>query len=166
MPVVEVLEVVDVDVQARDLTAVREPRVDLVRDAQIARQPRERIERAQLGRAAQGGRDTGHQLVDVERLRHEVVGAVPKARGHLGGGPLRRDEDDRDVPRAPVAAELAMHVVAGQERHGDVQDDQVGPRPARLLECRLAVRGEDAVVARLLEGQIDQGPSRRVVVRD
>src|SRR5207244_12817288 len=46
VPVVEVLEVVDVDVQARDLAAVGEPRLDLVSDAQVAGESRERLEGA------------------------------------------------------------------------------------------------------------------------
>src|SRR5437773_2254565 len=57
VPVVEVLEVIDVDVQACGLTAVGEPRVDLVRDAEIPRKARERIQRAELGRAPQRGCD-------------------------------------------------------------------------------------------------------------
>ena len=48
--VVEVLEVVEVDIQARHLTLVGEPRVDLVSDAQVARKAGQRIERAELGR--------------------------------------------------------------------------------------------------------------------
>src|SRR4029079_191048 len=82
------------------------------------------------------------QLVRVERLGDVIVRAKVEARGLVGGGALRRQQDHR---HGPALAELAHDLDAVQIGHDDVEEDDVWPYLLRLLERLLAtVRGDDA----------------------
>src|SRR5262249_47010549 len=93
---------------------------------------------------AQVARDDTEELVDVERLGHEIVRVDP-LRPLLGlrGG---RQHDDRD-PTAVHGPETPPEPPAIHSRHAHVEEDQIRQSRPELLERREPVLREPYAVA-------------------
>ena len=78
----------------------------------------------------------------------------------------RRQEDDRQLARGLVTAQLAGDLPAVEVRHHHVEQDEVGQQLSRQLERLLAVARLDRVHP--LEAQVDaaEQPDRGLVVDD
>ena len=113
--------------------------------------------------AAQDRADARRELVGVERLGDVVVGAEVEALGLVRGGPLGRQQDDRD--RAALA-ELAHDLDAVEVGHDDVQQDDVRADLLGLGQRLLAAVGGDDAEALLAEGERDEFRDARLVVGD
>ena len=111
--------------------------------------------------------DPGEQLCRVERLDEVVVGAGPQAAHLLLDLALGRQHDDRDVAGGPLLRpDLRGDLVAVELREHDVQEDQVGCLGAPQAESFRAIRGDEDVVALLLERVLQESLDVRVIVDD
>jgi len=92
----------------------------------------------------EGALDEYGQVVEVDRLRYEVVRAVAHRVYRVLDGtvPGKYDDRNRRVPRRDVPQELA----AGKSRHAKVRDDEVDVPAIRCLDSFLAVSGQLDVV--------------------
>ncbi len=144
--VVELLEVVEVAVEADGARPVPEPPFDLGHDRDVPRQAGQRVEGPQAGGAPQSGGHPRHQLVGVKGFGHVVVGTVEKPPCLVRRSGLRGEEDHRDVTRREVAAERAMDVIAREVRHHDVEDDHLGRMSARKPQALDPVARADALI--------------------
>ncbi len=93
------------------------------------------------------------ELVEVERLAEDVVGAEPHRLGDLVDRGLAADDDHRR--RDPGGANEREDLVARFLRHVQIENDQAEAALADQPDCLLAVLGLDDVGPFVLE-QLDQ----------
>ncbi len=115
-----------------------------------------------LVRQAVGDRD--QQPVAVDRLLHEVVGALPHRRDRGLDVAMARDHDDRHADVR--GAEPLQHLEPVETRHLDVQQHDVGSMPLGLSQAVGAVCGLEDLVAVILQVQADGVTDGRIVVDD
>ena len=156
--VVDLLEAVHVDHQARQLRAVAAGELELVRERVVEAatvvesgervRDREHLDRAQhrlelrvaahqflaLGLCSQGGEDPRVELRVVEGLGQVVVRADVQTFDSIRDLAPHREHDDRDVARLFVQLEPATHREAVHVAHHDVEQHEVRRGQARLLE--------------------------------
>ena len=130
---------------------------------QVTRREGRRIGGLRAPVAAQGGADSGRQLVHAERLGQVIVRAFIE-RLHLlpllgAGG---QDEDGHVAPGPQAAADL-QPVHAG---HHQVQDDQVRHGCRRKAQGLLAVRRRADLVALRAQAAQHSAADLRLVVHD
>jgi PAS domain S-box-containing protein len=116
------------------------------------------------------------ELARTERLDHIVVGSRGEPGRDVSLLRQRGQEDDRDVRRGRILAELPAHLQAGHAGHHDVQESQVRRMRARVGQRGQAVaelpdlvtlppelEGHQELDVRVIFGQKDRGhpsPSR------
>jgi len=87
----------------------------------------------------QQGPHAGHQLLPVEGLAQEVVGARLDSPDPLVGGLQRGDHHDGNQDRPRVRLEPSADLVPVERRHDDVQENQVGRVGLNLRQSLVAV---------------------------
>jgi hypothetical protein len=183
VPVVDLLEVVDVHQQHRDREGVPARRAEddvqrlievtaVVQAGEVVgpRHPVELLGAApQLGaqdRDLHRSRHARQQLGRVRWLAQVVVRTGPQGAHDVLAAGAAGEEDDRQVLRARVVLEGSDRLEAVQHRHLDVEQDGVDAPPCRPARARLAVLGLEHRVARGLELHAHERAHRLAVVRD
>src|SRR5215218_2853781 len=77
--------------------------------------------------------DQAREVVEIERLHDVAVDAAVVGRRHVAGRGRRREHDHRRRPQLGVAADLLEHLEPVLLREVEVEQDEVGPRRARVL---------------------------------
>jgi len=149
VPVVDLLEVVDVEHEQAHRTAVavvgRGRSAQGVVEGGAVVQPRERVDARLLPQqvdellAAQGHPHARLELHRMEGLGDVVHGAALERVGHVLDAALHGDEEHGHVARGGVLLQHATHLEPVHVRHVDVQEDHGGP---------LGDRGADALGGR------------------
>ncbi len=84
--------------------------------------------------AAQDGAHAKHELLRAEGLGEIVVGAEGKTLNAVGLFAPRRQHEHGDVARGIGTAELLQHVIAGDARQHEIENDQGRSIASRDLE--------------------------------
>ena len=165
-PVVVVvsLEVVEVGIEQGEGDVLSDAPPDLLLDADVPRQTRERRERPHLAGPAKRSLDPGQQLNWVERLDDVVVGSRRQAEHLVRGQCLRRQHDDAGRRRSGVAPEPLRNLEAVELRHHDVEEDEIRAELNGPLQRLLAVRCNRDLVAGRAQVHLDEPCDVRVVV--
>jgi hypothetical protein len=108
---------------------------------------RPQARRASVRTAFEALVDAGQQVVFVVGFAHVEIHADFLGMQAVLVGGARGDHDDRDVPQALVAANVARQFEAVHARHFDVQQHDVGHHVDQLLERIDAVLGGQHMVA-------------------
>src|SRR5690606_10007366 len=162
--VVEGLEVVQVAVDEGEHLARGDPILDLLGDAEVAREPRQRRQVAGGLGAAQDRLDPGHEFGDVEGLGDVIVRAQLEAAYPVLGQAAGGEEDDRGVAGGGVTSNPVESGEAVHPRHHDVEEDQVGGPGDRLLQRLLAVEGGLHLVTLQFEIDPDNLKDVRIII--
>ena len=111
--------------------------------------------------------DTCDQLGRIDRFGEEIRGTAAEQLSHLLAVDGRGLQQDRDVGKVGVGAQLAADVQPVQIRHLHVQQDQVRPEAPDLLQSRAAAIGEFQPGEFLLPQDAgDELATQRIVIRD
>ncbi len=108
--------------------------------------------------------DGNVQLIEIHRLAHEVVG--PELERGLDVVELRIGGDHDDGAGVAILPELIEHFDAGEVRHADVEQDQIGRFMLGEFERRFSGVGLDHVVAPLLTLLAERPAYQALVVHD
>ena len=160
------LEVVEVDVQDREGAVLAHLALDLLLDADVPRQARERREVAHLLRAPERPLHAGEELDRVEGLDDVVVRAGLQSRDLVRGERFRGEHDDARVRGLRILPEALCHLEAVEPRHHHVEEHEVGTDLRRSLERLLAVASDGDLVARRAEVHLHEPRDVRIVVDD
>ena len=119
-----------------------------------------------VGLDLQQGLDPGPQLGLVHRLVEEIVGAGFQGFDAVGDVLEGGHHDDRDDARLRIRLQSPGHLESVHARHGDVQQDQVGPVPGDAPERRGPVRRKQDGVPQGGEEGFDQTEVPFLIVHD
>ena len=106
------------------------------------------------------------QDVEVDRLRHVVVGAGGVAGEHVGRVLQGRDDDDRDARGGVVRAQPPGQLEPAHAGHGDIGENQVRrPLPDQVQSLQ-AVRRQPHVITAAGQELAQERPAGAVVLGD
>ena len=109
--------------------------------------------------------DRGQELIDVEGLGEVTVGPGREQPLGLHRRRIGRDDDHGGAGKLLIAAHGGQHLLTGDVRQVQVEQDQVGPELARQGHAGRALTGDaQAEVAGEPEDLLDKPHVRRVVL--